>query len=75
MRVAMVSGAGRGLGRAIAEHLGQQGWALSLGVRDLSQVADMTGDTVLATPFDAQIPLTHRHGWMRPLSVLAGWMH
>ncbi|CAM5763014.1 short-chain dehydrogenase [Labrys miyagiensis] len=33
-RVAMISGANRGIGAAIAGHLSEQGWALSLGVRN-----------------------------------------
>ncbi|BCB21170.1 agropine synthesis reductase [Bosea sp. ANAM02] len=33
-KVAMVSGASRGIGRAIAAELGRQGFALSLGIRD-----------------------------------------
>jgi NAD(P)-dependent dehydrogenase (short-subunit alcohol dehydrogenase family) len=33
-RVIMISGASRGIGRAIAEHLYGQGYSVSLGVRD-----------------------------------------
>lgn len=33
-KVAMISGASRGIGRAIAAELGRQGYALSLGIRD-----------------------------------------
>src|SRR3978361_1557756 len=32
-RIAMISGASRGIGAAIAEHLAGAGWALSLGMR------------------------------------------
>src|ERR1700738_486961 len=33
-RVAMISGANRGIGAAIARHLAGQGWRLSLGMRN-----------------------------------------
>ncbi|MGE0093316.1 MAG: SDR family NAD(P)-dependent oxidoreductase [Alphaproteobacteria bacterium] len=39
-RVALISGAGRGIGRAVAEKLHQEGYALSLGLRDPGQLAD-----------------------------------
>jgi NAD(P)-dependent dehydrogenase (short-subunit alcohol dehydrogenase family) len=40
-RVALISGANRGIGAAIATHLAAQGWRLSLGVR---QPDRLTGD-------------------------------
>ena len=39
-KVAMVSGASRGIGRAIAAELGRQGYALSLGIREPSRIPD-----------------------------------
>lgn len=56
MRVAMVSGAGRGLGRAIAGRLAAEGWTLSLGLRDPAAAADLApGDTLLCR-FEAADP-------------------
>lgn len=51
-RVAMISGASRGIGAAIAAHLAERGWRLSLGVRKPQDLAS-TPDT-LVSPFDAE---------------------
>ena len=59
-RVAMISGGGRGLGAAIAQRLLEDGWAVSLGLRDLGQ-ADRFGAParrLMAVRFDADRPAT-----------------
>jgi NAD(P)-dependent dehydrogenase (short-subunit alcohol dehydrogenase family) len=58
-RVAMVSGATRGIGAAIAEALRREGYALSLGVRRLDAAEARYGgpaDDLLITPYDAGDP-------------------
>lgn len=57
-KVAMVSGAGRGLGAAIADKLLADGWSLSLGLRDTTQAKRFTADPerVQVSPFDATDP-------------------
>ena len=51
-RVAMVSGASRGIGRAIAERLRARGFRISAGVRTASTIA--AADDVMAVRYDAE---------------------
>lgn len=55
LRVAMISGANRGIGAAIATALAAQGWTLSLGVRSPAAVGDPPGaPRTLVQPYDAR---------------------
>lgn len=56
MRVAMVSGANRGIGLAVARELGRAGFRLSLGVRRPETVPADLADSpdVLVSPYDAR---------------------
>lgn len=53
VKVAMISGASRGIGAAIAMQMFEQGWAVSLGLRDPDASPLPRGDRVLACRFDA----------------------
>jgi NAD(P)-dependent dehydrogenase (short-subunit alcohol dehydrogenase family) len=59
-KVAMISGANRGIGHAITRQLGQQGYALSLGVRNPagfdSSAFSGPGDDLLVCPYEATDP-------------------
>lgn len=60
-RVVAISGASRGLGRAIAERLHADGYTLSLGVRDPDATARRLGfasDRASVHRFDAEVPET-----------------
>ncbi len=55
-RVVMISGANRGIGRAIAECLARRGYDLSLGVRRPEQLAEIAGERILVHRYDALDP-------------------
>jgi NADP-dependent 3-hydroxy acid dehydrogenase YdfG len=65
-RVAMISGANRGIGAAIVRALAGRGWALSLGVRRPEAVASPCPDApsrFMAHRFEARDP-TSETGWV-----------
>ncbi|MFT8809118.1 SDR family NAD(P)-dependent oxidoreductase [Gluconobacter sp.] len=53
-RVALISGASRGIGRAIAERLADQGWRISAGMRDVD--GSWLSTPHLTCPYDAADP-------------------
>lgn len=59
-RVVMISGGGRGLGRAITERLLAEGWSVSLGLRDPGQAETISApdDRLAAVSWDATDPDT-----------------
>lgn len=63
----MVSGASRGIGRAIAETLHAKGYTVSAGARDVSALAHalapLAGERLLCARYDAADRSTHR-GWV-----------
>lgn len=52
-KVAMISGASRGIGAAIARRLAENGWAVSLGMRNPADGAALAAEHVLVCRFDA----------------------
>ncbi len=55
-RVALVSGANRGIGRAVAEALAREGWRLSLGVRDTEGATPPADAEAMLHRYDARDP-------------------
>lgn len=52
-RVAMISGANRGIGRAVARELSQAGWLVSLGMRDPMPPEGVPQEACLSQRYDA----------------------
>ena len=59
--VALISGANRGIGLAVALKLAESGWSLSLGVRDPAKLTQVPGGAeTLVHPFDATDPTSEK---------------
>lgn len=60
-RVALISGANRGIGLAVAMKLAESGWSLSLGVRDPAKLTQVPGGAdTLVHRFDATDPASEK---------------
>jgi NADP-dependent 3-hydroxy acid dehydrogenase YdfG len=74
-RVAVISGASRGIGLAIARKLASEGYRLSLGARDLKGLETVAAelsidpDQLLLNHFDATVPDTHKRWIVRTIEV------
>ncbi|AGT10836.1 SDR family NAD(P)-dependent oxidoreductase [Paracoccus aminophilus] len=71
--VVMLSGGGRGLGAGIARRLLDDGWRLSLGLRDLAQAEQFATDPsrLIAVPFDATDPASGK-AWVEATAAAFG---
>jgi NADP-dependent 3-hydroxy acid dehydrogenase YdfG len=63
--VVMISGASRGIGAAVAQTMLEAGWAVSLGMRDIS-VSGLSGQAVLTCRYDALDPRSEQDGLLQP---------
>ena len=72
-RVAMISGANRGIGLAVANKLAEAGWSLSLGVRDPAKLTAVPGGGGSLSIASTRPTLRRkRFGLMRPSNGSAG---
>lgn len=71
-RVAMVSGASRGIGRATVEHLLATGWHVSAGTRDKSGLAP--SPRLLLHRYDGEDPESPK-GWLAATLARFGALH
>ena len=66
-RVIMISGANRGIGRAVAQCMLDKGYSLSLGVRSPEGLVESfvgPQDRLIAAPYDAENPDAPAH-WLQ----------
>ena len=71
-RVIMVSGASRGIGRAVVDRLLAAGFRVSAGVRDARGLVD--GDTLLVHRYDAE-SVASAEAWVRATVARFGGLH